>query len=99
MNVLDALGHPFFANAMLATIAIAVLMGTLGHKGVADDVVIGNISAWILGLGVFFLTVYTTSRSTANGSAGVTVLFGSIFGLSSGDTITAAVVARSCACR
>jgi zinc/manganese transport system permease protein len=144
MNVLDALGHPFFANAMLAgtaiaaacglvgyflvlraqiftgdalshvaftgalaalafgldpriglfaaTIAIAVLMGTLGRKGLADDVVIGNIFAWILGLGVFFLTVYTTSRSTANGSAGVTVLFGSIFGISSGDAITAAVV-------
>jgi len=144
MTVLDALGHPFFANAMLAgtgiaaacglvgyflvlraqiftgdalshvaftgalaalafgldpriglfaaTIAIAVLMGTLGRKGVADDVVIGNIFAWILGLGVFFLTVYTTSRSTANGSAGVTVLFGSIFGISSNDAVTAAVV-------
>jgi zinc/manganese transport system permease protein len=31
-------------------------------------------------------------RSTANGSAGVTVLFGSIFGTSSGDAITAAAV-------
>jgi zinc/manganese transport system permease protein len=144
MNVVDALGHPFFAHAMLAgtaiaaacglvgyflvlraqiftgdalshvaftgalaalafgldpriglfaaTIAIAVLMGVLGRKGLADDVVIGNIFAWILGLGVFFLTVYTTSRSTANGSAGVTVLFGSIFGISSSDAITAAAV-------
>jgi zinc/manganese transport system permease protein len=102
----DALSHVAFTGALAAlafgldpriglfaaTLAIAVLMGTLGRKGLADDVVIGNIFAWILGLGVFFLTVYTTSRSTANGSAGVTVLFGSIFGLSTGDAITAAVV-------
>jgi zinc/manganese transport system permease protein len=64
----------------------------LGRRGLADDVVIGNIFAWILGLGVFFLTVYTTSRSTANGSAGVTVLFGSIFGLRSSDAVVAAAI-------
>ncbi|QYN21969.1 hypothetical protein [Amycolatopsis sp. DSM 110486] len=29
---------------------------------------IGNIFAWILGLGVFFLTVDTTNRSTGNGA-------------------------------
>ena len=36
----------------------------------ADDVVIGNVFAWILGLGVFFLTLYTTNHSgsgTGNG--------------------------------
>jgi zinc/manganese transport system permease protein len=102
----DALSHVAFTGALAAlafgfdpriglftaTIAIALLMGSLGRKGRADDVVIGNIFAWILGLGVFFLTVYTTSRSTANGSAGVTVLFGSIFGLSSSDAVVAAAI-------
>ncbi len=62
--------------------AIALLMAALGRRGMADDVVIGNIFAWILGLGAFFLTLYTTNRSTGNGSAGITVLFGSIFGIS-----------------
>ena len=102
----DALSHVAFTGALAAlafgldpriglftaTIAIALLMGYLGRRGLADDVVIGNIFAWILGLGVFFLTVYTTSRSTANGSAGVTVLFGSIFGLRSSDAVVAAAI-------
>jgi zinc/manganese transport system permease protein len=102
----DALSHVAFTGALAAlafgidlriglftaTIAIALLMGFLGRKGFADDVVIGNIFAWILGLGVFFLTLYTTNRSTANGSAGITVLFGSIFGISSTDAVVAAVI-------
>jgi zinc/manganese transport system permease protein len=102
----DALSHVAFTGALAAlafgvdprvglftaTIAIALLMGFLGRTGFADDVVIGNIFAWILGLGVLFLTIYTTSRSTANGSAGVTVLFGSIFGISSTDAVVAAVI-------
>jgi zinc/manganese transport system permease protein len=58
-------------------------------------VVIGNTFAWVLGLGVLFLTIYTTSKSAssqAGGRAGVTVLFGSIFGLSSGQAVVAAVI-------
>jgi len=55
-------------------------------------VVIGNVFAWILGLGVFFLTLFTTSRSSGNGTAGISVLFGSIFGLSAGQAVTAAVI-------
>jgi zinc/manganese transport system permease protein len=107
----DALSHVAFAGALAAlafgvdprvglfaaTIGIAVLMGSLGHRGRADDVLIGNIFAWVLGLGVFFLTYYTTSRSTANGTAGVTVLFGSIFGLSAGQATAAAWVAAAVA--
>ncbi|HEX6476975.1 MAG TPA: metal ABC transporter permease, partial [Acidimicrobiales bacterium] len=48
---------------------------------------------WILGLGVFFLTIYTTSQSTGNGAASVNYLFGSIFGLSASQSVVAAVVA------
>jgi zinc/manganese transport system permease protein len=103
----DALGHVAFTGALAAlalgydlrlglfaaTIGIALLLGTLGRRGRADDVAIGSIFSWILGLGAFFLTVYTTSRSGGNGGAGVTVLFGSIFGLSSAQALTAALVA------
>jgi zinc/manganese transport system permease protein len=102
----DALSHVAFTGALaalafgldariglfVATVAVALLLGALGRRGRADDVAIGSIFAWVLGLGVFFLTLYTTSRSTADGSAGVNVLFGSIFGISASDAVTAAAV-------
>ena len=52
--------------------------------------------AWILGLGVLFATVWTTTRSGAgddSGGAGASVLFGSIFGLSAGRAAASAVIA------
>ena len=56
-----------------------------------DDVVIGTVFAWVLGLGVLALSVYTASAAgTTAGSAGVSVLFGSIFGLSASAAWTAA---------
>lgn len=102
----DALSHVAFTGAMAAlafgcdlrlglfaaTIAIALLFAALGRKARPDDVVIGSVFSWILGLGAFFVTLYTTSRSTANGTAGVSVLFGSIFGISTGSATTAALI-------
>jgi zinc/manganese transport system permease protein len=87
-----AFGIDVRLGLFVSTIAVGMLMGTLGPRGQADDVVIGSVFAWILGLGVLFLTIFTTSRSTANGTGGVSVLFGSIFGLSRGQAVTAAVV-------
>ncbi|MFJ1600419.1 metal ABC transporter permease [Streptomyces sp. NPDC088261] len=103
----DALSHVAFTGALAAlalgydprlglfaaTIAVALLLGGLGRRGRADDVAIGGIFSWILGLGVFFLTLYTTSRSAANGGAGMNVLFGSIFGMSGAQARLAALVA------
>jgi zinc/manganese transport system permease protein len=109
----DALSHVAFTGALAALAAgidlrvglfaacviFAIAMTALGKDGRADDVVIGNVFAWILGLGVFFLTVYTAGASATgggnNGSSGVNVLFGSIFGLTAGQTTAAAVIAAA----
>ncbi|MFE2423888.1 metal ABC transporter permease [Streptomyces hokutonensis] len=88
-----ALGYDLRLGLFAATVLLAVVLGALGRRSRADDIVIGSLFSWILGLGVFFLTLYTTSRNTGNGTAGVNVLFGSIFGLSAGQAHVAAVVA------
>lgn len=87
-----ALGYDLRLGLFAATVLFAVVLGVLGRRSRADDVAIGSLFSWILGLGVFFLTLYTTSRNTGNGTAGVNVLFGSIFGLSAGQARLAAVV-------
>lgn len=104
----DALGHAAFTGAMAAlvigvdarlglfamTVLVAISMGLLGRRGRADDVVIGSVFAWTLGLGVLFLALFTSNGSTgSNGAAGPTVLFGSIFGLDVNATWLAAVLA------
>jgi zinc/manganese transport system permease protein len=104
----DALSHVAFTGALAAlaagldarlglfvvTVAVALGMGALGRRGRPDDVVIGGVFAWLLGLGVFFLTLYTSTRSGGgNGSAGVTVLFGSVFGLSGSRALVTALIA------
>lgn len=105
----DALSHVAFTGALAAlaagldariglfaaTIGVAMVMALIGRRGRADDVVIGSVFAWVLGLGVLFLSIFTTSRSHGNGAAGVTVLFGSIFGLSAGDAAVATAVAAA----
>jgi zinc/manganese transport system permease protein len=102
----DALSHVAFTGALAAlaagfdlrlglfaaTVAVAVGMGVLGRSGRADDVVIGSVFAWMLGLGVLFLSIYTAGNSGANGTAGVSVLFGSILGLSAGSAEFAAAI-------
>jgi zinc/manganese transport system permease protein len=75
-----------------ATIAVALLLAALGDRAMSDDVAIGTILAWILGLGVFFLDLFNQSSSGGNGITAARTLFGSIFGLSSHDAELAAVV-------
>jgi zinc/manganese transport system permease protein len=103
----DALSHVAYAGALAAlaagldlrlglfatTIGAGLLLGLLGGRSVVDDVVIGTAFAWVLGLGVLFLTLYTTHSSTGNGTANVTVLFGSLFGISAAAATTAAWIA------
>jgi zinc/manganese transport system permease protein len=60
----------------------AVLIGDRRGERQRFGRVIGTTLAWILGLGVFFLAVYSTHSAAGNSAANVTVLFGSIFGIS-----------------
>jgi zinc/manganese transport system permease protein len=94
----DALSHVAFTGALAAlaagidvrlglfaaVLAVALLLGVLGDRGRADDVAIGAVFAWVLGLGVLFLSLFTANRSSTNSAAGVNVLFGSIFGFDAG---------------
>ncbi|MEO6881260.1 MAG: metal ABC transporter permease [Mycobacteriaceae bacterium] len=104
----DALSHVAFSGALgalafgldprlglvVATVLVGLGLGLLGDRGRADDVVVGVVMAWVLGLGVLALSVYAASASASNnGRAGVSVLFGSIFGLSRSSAAVAAVVA------
>jgi zinc/manganese transport system permease protein len=103
----DALSHVAFTGALAAaaagvdariglfaaTIAAAGALGALGDRARADDVVIGSMFAWILGLGVLFLSLFTAGAGGANGTQGARVLFGSIFGLSAGDAWLAVAIA------
>jgi len=103
----DALSHVAFTGALAAaaegldprvglfcaTIAIALMLGAVGERAGADDVAIGIVFAWILGLGVFFLALFSTGSGGGNGLLGARALFGSIFGLSAGDARLAAIIA------
>src|SRR5207245_976844 len=101
----DALGHVAFTGSLggllvglnllvgvfSSCIAVALAIGTLGGRGRGRDVAIGTVFAWVLGVGVLFLSLYTASRSAASGTVGVTVLFGSILGLQSAQVIIGSV--------
>jgi zinc/manganese transport system permease protein len=106
----DALSHVAFSGALgalafgidprwglfTATIAVGIALGLLGNRGRADDVLIGTVFAWVLGLGVLALSVYaSTGHAAQTGAAGVSVLFGSILGLSLGQAVTAALLSAA----
>jgi zinc/manganese transport system permease protein len=105
----DALSHVAYAGALgalaagadarlglfTATVTVGLLLGMLGGRRGADDVLIGTTFAWILGLGVLFLALFTTHRANGNSAANVTVLFGSVFGISASAAIAAAGLAAA----
>jgi zinc/manganese transport system permease protein len=68
-------------------------MGGFGERLRGRDVAIGTVLAWVLGLGVLFLSLFTTHASgTGTGFSGVTVLFGNILGISKEQTLGIALV-------
>jgi zinc/manganese transport system permease protein len=100
----DALSHVAFTGALAAaaagldtrvglfagTVSVALLLGAIAPGRAADDVPIGIVFAWVLGLGVLFLALFSRGAGGGNGLLGARALFGSIFGLSGGDAALAA---------
>jgi zinc/manganese transport system permease protein len=103
----DALSHVAFTGALaaaaagvdvrlglfVATLGVAAGMGALGRRARPDDVVIGSVFAWVLGLGALFLSIFVAGSSGSDGTTAVRVLFGSILGLSAGEARLAAAIA------
>jgi zinc/manganese transport system permease protein len=88
-----ALGIDPLATLLVTTIAVAVAMGGFGERLRGRDVAIGTVLAWVLGLGVLFLSLFTAHVSgTGTGFSGVTVLFGNILGISTEQTRTIALI-------
>ena len=102
----DALTHVAFTGAVAAaaagvdtrvglfaaTLLIATALAGLGDRAHPDDVTIGIMFAWVLGLGVFFLALFSAGAGGGNGLLGARTLFGSIFGLSGADARLAAAI-------
>jgi zinc/manganese transport system permease protein len=102
----DALSHVAFVGAIAAavvgvdervglfalTLWLAAVMAGLGRRAQADDVTIGVVFSWILGIGVLLIAVLSTSTSGGNGLIVANTLFGSLFGLGVGGGVVAAAV-------
>jgi zinc/manganese transport system permease protein len=73
--------------------AFAVRGGRLQAGAGAQDATIGVVFTLILGLGVFFLTLLSTTAGGGSGIQGARTLFGSIFGLGAGEARLAAAIA------
>jgi zinc/manganese transport system permease protein len=107
----DALSHVAFTGALAAaaasldlraglfaaTVLVALLLGALGERARADDVTIGVVFVWILGLGVLFLDIFNSGAGGGNGTIAARTLFGSIFSLTAGEAQLAALVAAAIA--
>lgn len=103
----DALSHVAFTGAIAAallgvdariglfaaTVLVAVALAALGRRAQADDVTIGTLLSWVLGLGVLFLALVAAGAGGGNGILASRQLFGSIFSLSGADTMLAALLA------
>jgi zinc/manganese transport system permease protein len=80
-------------SLLATTITVAVAMGGFGERLKGRDVAIGTVLAWVLGLGVLFLRLFTAHGSgTGTGYSEVTVLFGNILGISADQTIIIALI-------
>ncbi|HZQ81538.1 MAG TPA: metal ABC transporter permease [Gaiellaceae bacterium] len=96
----DALTHVAFTGAVAAaaigidlrfglfaaTVIVALLLAGVGDRARTDDVAIGVVFVWVLGLGVLLLD------AAGGGSIAARTLFGSIFGLGTQATVLAAAI-------
>ncbi len=63
-------------------------MATLGRKAASRDVQIGTVLAFMLGLGVLFISLYSGYATEA-----YSLLFGEILGISGGDVLVTLIAA------
>ena len=94
---------------LAATVAGGAGIGLLGRGALAgrgargsaavpaDDTTIGIAFTFILGLGVFFLTLFSMGSGGVAGIVAAHTLFGSIFGLGSGEALLTAALATGAA--
>ena len=75
-----------------ATVLTAALLASMGDRARADDVMIGVVFVFVLGLGVFFLDLFNRGTNGGNGIVASRALFGSIFSLTPGQAQLAAVI-------
>lgn len=88
-----ALGINPLISLLGTTVAVALVMGGFGERLRGRDVAIGTVLAWVLGLGVFFLSLFTANVSgTGTGFSGVTILFGNILGTSTDQVLSIALI-------
>lgn len=102
----DALSHVAFVGAIAAAVVgvdervglfalalgLAAVMAGLGRRAQADDVTIGVVFSWVLGIGVLLIALLSTSSAGGSGLTVANTLFGSIFGLSAGQSLVAAAI-------
>ena len=92
------------AGVIALTVLGAMAMGSFSQRIGERDVAVGTVLAWVLGLGVLFLSLFN-SGGNPGGFSGVTALFGSILSIStsqvwvivaiaSGIGLTLLIVAR-----
>lgn len=65
------------AGVLVFTVGSGIIIGALGNRLRDRDVVIGIVLAWMLGLGVLFISLYTGYATEA-----YAILFGDIYGVS-----------------
>jgi zinc/manganese transport system permease protein len=102
----DALSHVTFVGAIgaavvgvderaglfLLTLGLAAVMAGLGRRTQAEDVTIGVLFSWVLGIGVLLIAVLGTSAAGGSGLIVAKTLFGSIFGLGGAQSAVAAAI-------
>jgi zinc/manganese transport system permease protein len=102
----DALSHVAFVGAIAAavigvderiglfalTLVLSAVIAALGARAPADDVTIGVVFSWVLGLGLLLTAVLAAGPTGGNGLTLANTLFGSIFSLTGGQAQVAAAV-------
>lgn len=87
------LGFNLVVGMFVITVGVALAMGGFADHARSNDVAIGTVLAWLLGVGALLLTIYTSGGTGSTPQVGVNVLFGSILGLQPPEVKVAIVFA------